>query len=441
MNSNKKQKLNTEDYHFIKETIKKNPRNKKAIVCKVLGIMGGGLLFGIFAAAAFTLTISVFTDYFGVEPGVQEDIKITASEEEQTLTPADQDEEQSRTPVSDSADSKTGDTVKDDSDKVLLPLERYEQIYEQVLEVASAPRKAMVTISAMTETEDLLDESILSYGNAEGIVFLDNGSYLYILTNGNGFGTEKRLQVTFSDQSTAMGYLCKKDRMTGFAVLRVPASKISDATREEISVAKLDDSYSLSQAKPVIAIGNPAGDRDAVIYGMVTSVSSRLSVVDAEYNLLVTDIQGSLEGGGVLLNAEGSVIGVIVKPEGDDGRIVKALPISQMRPLIETLSNDQGLRYLGVRGVSITQLQADNRHIPNGVYVDGVENDSPAMSAGIQNGDIIKELDGNTIKNMQSYTTVLQKLTAGQRVTITLARKNSDGEYVDMDLEVIIEER
>lgn len=67
---------------------------------------------------------------------------------------------------------------------------------------------------------------------------------------------------------------------------------LNDSTREGIVVSDLTDTKKLGQSDIVIAIGSPAGDSDAVVYGMITSVSEKLSVADTEYNVLATDVQG-----------------------------------------------------------------------------------------------------------------------------------------------------
>lgn len=443
MGDDKDRKPDAQDYHFIKETIKKKPVDKKAVAVKIAAIIGGGVLFGVCAAAAFARTAPEFVQRFGIAPKEQEDVKLTTPSAEitqmayplQEVTPTGTSVEPTA-PAEEPVLSQSSD-----SDSKVTPLKEYEDTYSEVLDVSKEPRKALVVVSGITDNADLLDNSFLSCGRAEGIIFLDSGSHLYILTYGDGLAEANGIQVTFSDGSTASGNLCKADSYTGLAVVRVPLTRISTSTKNAISVAALGNSYSLLQAKPVIAIGSPAGDHDAVVYGMVTSVSGRLSAADAEYNLLATDMQGSPDGSGVLLDTSGKVIGFIVKQEEGETNIIRALAISQIRPLIELLSNSEPIRYLGIRGISISDTQAEVMDIPKGIYVDGVENDSPAMVAGLQSGDIIRILDGKNIKNMQSYTTCLQKLRTGDKVQLTLARKSAEGEYVDMDFEVTIEER
>lgn len=104
----------------------------------------------------------------------------------------------------------------------------------------------------------------------------------------------------------------------------------------------------------------------------------------SEYHLLTTDIMGNSEGSGVLVNLDGKIVGVIAQSfsgEADTG-VVTALSISDLRKLIEQLSNNEDLIYLGVRGQDISSSLAQKTGIPTGIYVNSVEEDSPAMNAG-----------------------------------------------------------
>ena len=74
--------------------------------------------------------------------------------------------------------------------------------------------------------------------------------------------------------------------------------------------------------------------------------------------------------------------------------MVTGLAISQIKELIETLSNNQSIVYMGVTGETITPQISEKKGIPKGVFVESVEVDSPAMQAGIQNADVITEVNG-----------------------------------------------
>ena len=195
-------------------------------------------------------------------------------------------------------------------------------------------------------------------------------------------------------------------------------------------------------AKPVIAIGSPMGDYDGVMYGMVTSVSGTVSIADCEYNQMITDMQGNPDSDGVLLDTSGNVIGIIMRSQEEDTTIIKAIPVAQLRPLLEILCNNEPIKYLGIHGITISEAQAENLGVSTGIYVDSVETDSPAMIAGIQSGDIITGLNGERVEDMQSYTAKLQKTEVEEGAQIELVRKSAtDGSYVEMDFDLTIEER
>jgi serine protease Do len=73
--------------------------------------------------------------------------------------------------------------------------------------------------------------------------------------------------------------------------------------------------------------------------------------------------------------------------------------------------------------------------------VERTQEESPAMKAGIQCGDIISKIDGTPTESMQSYYTYLQTKKQGENLTITVLRKNSDGKYAEKDYKVTVGER
>ena len=118
-----------------------------------------------------------------------------------------------------------------------------------------------------------------------------------------------------------------------------------------------------------------------------------------------------------------------------------AVSISQILPLVEHLANQEKTRYTGIYGTEIDQAQCRKLEIAQGLYVERTEEDSPAMKAGIQCGDIISKIDGNRTESMQSYYTYLQEKKEGENLTITVLRKNSDGEYAEKDYKVTVGEK
>lgn len=427
MGQDREKETNKDDYYFIKETIKEKPLNKKKIICKIAAIVGSGVLFGCCAAAACVGTFPFFAEQFGMGLVPREDLKIVTPSPEAEMISAGKIEAQT--------------TAGQAENEGISALANYEAIYEEALRISEEPRKALVTVNGISEDQDLLDDTQLSYSRSMGVIFLETDTEMYILTCGDPLEHFHDLEITFADGSTVVGQLCKEDNQTGLIVAKVSKEDIGTETIKKLSVVDLGKYTSLPKTAPVIAIGCPAGDRDAVVYGMMTSVSGRMQVADTEYNILATDMHGSPEGSGVLLDITGNVLGVIIGQEGNTTNSIRALPVSQIRSLIERLSNEKPIMYTGVYGTTITQAQSDRLNIPMGVYVDKVENNSPAMTAGIQSGDIICSMNGNRIRNMQSYNAQLQRIEPGEEAVITIARKRADGNYVKRDYRIKIEER
>lgn len=427
-----------EDYLFMKETIKKRPPDVKFYLKRGIAAAVCGILFGCCAAVTFTsLYPSLANKYIE-----KEDVSLSGAKPGLVGTGVPSDNASGEETAAETKETDKGsDTLpKEEVTATAAPMEIYESVYQDAIRIAEKPMKAMVRVSGLSGASDLLDDSFLTYGDEEGVVFLNNETDLYILTNYKKLDDADIIRVTFSNGASADGVLCKADSRTGMAVVRVPLTLLTEKDLEEIYVVSLSDSYSLNNEKPVIAIGSPSGDFSSVIYGLITSVSGRMTAADCEYTLLGTNIMGSTGSSGVLLNMEGEVVGIIVRTQSDEN-ILKAVSIAQLRPLIETLSNGEALRYLGIRGSSISEKQSVNMEIPQGIYVNSVEADSPAMIAGIQSGDIITALNEKEINDMQSYMTELQKLAVGTKVKITVSRRGAEGKLVEIGYNLTIQEK
>ena len=409
------------EYNFIKETIKEKPMNRKMIISKIAAITAGAILFGAVSAAVFAGVYPVISNMIE-ENKKPEKVDIDIEQPDVTEKPEE-------TPVP----SSETDTLRG------ITLEEYEKIYEEVHQIAKKPLTAMTMVTGVREEADLLDNSYVRYGQSSGVIIAKTGSELYVLTQKSVLGkSENQVQVTFCDGNIANGSLRKKDEGTGFAVVSVPLKNVEEETLSAISVASLGNSYSLMQGKPVIAIGSPTGYNETVAYGNIISVSNKISVVDAEYNLLVTDILGSKEGSGVLLDTSGSVIGIITQSFGDTAdTMVKALSVAQLKRLLADLSNGNDICYAGIYGQDVTESIAAQTGIPIGIYVDSVATESPAMIAGIQSADVITELNGKEVTTMQKFSTELQKCKKDDKVSIRLMRKGNDG-YEEMNFEIAI---
>lgn len=413
-------KASSENYSFIKETIKEQPTDRKRLAGKFLTAAVCGVIFGACAAGTMALIVPKALERFGTAPDQKAVVTLTPSVKAEQVTPTPEATEQEKTSASTAWQNDLSDGMS---------------------QIAEEPRRALVRISAAGEDSDLLDDSFLEYGDEEGFVFLKNSEAFYILTVSDQMQEADKFTVTFSDGTVTNGILCKKDLRTGFFVIKVPFTSVDEETQEKIPAAPLVAADDMKQTESVIAIGSPSGDYDSLMGGTITSVTGTLKVADEEYGMLTTDMVGSEEGGGILLNSSGEVAGIIWNQEEDRINVIRAVETAQLRPLLESMANGEDICYIGIMGATISSYQSENLDVPRGVYVDAVDEDSPAMTAGIQNGDILHALDGQEVQSMEEYASVLQGLNKGTRTTVNVYRKNPSGEYEDVQLKVTIKEK
>lgn len=413
-------KASSENYSFIKETIKEQPTDRKRLAGKFLTAAVCGVIFGACAAGTMALIVPKALERFGTAPDQKAVVTLTPSVKAEQVTPTPEATEQEKTSASTAWQNDLSDGMS---------------------QIAEEPRRALVRISAAGEDSDLLDDSFLEYGDEEGFVFLKNSEAFYILTVSDQMQEADKFTVTFSDGTVTDGILCKKDLRTGFFVIKVPFTSVDEETQEKIPAAPLVTADDMKQTESVIAIGSPSGDYDSLMGGTITSVTGTLKVADEEYGMLTTDMVGSEEGGGILLNSSGEVAGIIWNQEEDRTNVIRAVETAQLRPLLESMANGEDICYIGIMGATISSYQSENLDVPRGVYVDAVDEDSPAMTAGIQNGDILHALGGQEVQSMEEYASVLQGLNKGTRTTVNVYRKNPFGEYEDVQLKVTIKEK
>lgn len=398
-------KASSENYSFIKETIKEQPTDRKRLAGKFLTAAVCGVIFGACAAGTMALIVPKALERFGTAPDQKAVVTLTPSVKAEQVTPTPEATEQEKTSASTAWQNDLSDGMS---------------------QIAEEPRRALVRISAAGEDSDLLDDSFLEYGDEEGFVFLKNSEAFYILTVSDQMQEADKFTVTFSDGAVTDGILCKKDLRTGFFVIKVPFTSVDEETQEKIPAAPLVAADDMKQTESVIAIGSPSGDYDSLMGGTITSVTGTLKVADEEYGMLTTDMVGSEEGGGILLNSSGEVAGIIWNQEEDRTNVIRAVETAQLRPLLESMANGEDICYIGIMGATISSYQSENLDVPRGVYVDAVDEDSPAMTAGIQNGDILHALDGQEVQSMEEYASVLQGLNKGNaRQSMYTARIHS----------------
>ncbi len=425
---------------FMIEKIKERPFNKKKLLRRTVITVSMAVIFGLVACLTFLVLEPVFSNWLYPE---EEPPMVIFPEESDEVAPEDMLVEEEEPSLQETVESMI---LEDEQlhrllEDLRLDKSHYEQLYNALASYKNELEASMVVVTGVSSDVDWLNNIYESEGRASGIIAATNGQEYLILTDSDTVNGAESVMVTFCDGTAVEAEMKQWDRQLGLAVVAVQMASLPESTQTAVRVATLGSSNMRDAVGiPVIALGAPMGSVGSAGYGMITAAGSTMSTVDANYKLLTTDIYGSPQAEGVLFNMQSQVIGVIV-PGGagpDRENAVTAVGISELRKLIENLSNGKEAAYLGISGVDVTLEANREMGVPFGAYVREVAMDSPAMLAGIQRGDVITELDGNSIENFTNYTTILQRLEAGQTVTVVVQRL-SQNSYREMSMEITLE--
>ena len=478
---------NNKDYEFVTETIKKKPLNKKRLAVNTIKSIGMGIVAGLTACVIFAIFAPIIYEKINpekfdlvsipedessvntseVEPdeetnltqeekvnseivkddgGVEGEISETNEIEEEISEPDKNNTEVKEQTETDENEEST-ETTGDDNTKTLIiqkeeiTLSDYKKLYRDLSDVANVAKRSLTKVRGVTESTDWFNNPYETGDVSSGLIVADNGKELLIITNANDLDTSKEIEVTFCDGKTNKGKVKKADKSTGLVVVAVELEDIEESTKDAYATAKLGNStIPTLNGTPIIALGAPLGIEDSMAVGTVTSNTRVIEYADSNIRYITTDIYGSVEGSGVLIDLDGNVLGIIFQggTKQDTKNLIHAYSISDIKQKIEKLSNGQDVAYLGIIGTDVTKSAMEELLVPEGAYVKQVVVDSPAMNGGIQNGDVIVKLGTTDIRSFNDYRVAMSKCQPGDTAMVTVKRLGKDG-YVEFSYEIYLE--
>ncbi len=306
---------------------------------------------------------------------------------------------------------------KDDSWSDQALLDAYSQA---VVNAVAKVGPAVVNIDVQTRIANprTLREA---QGSGSGFIFTPDG---FVLTNSHVIHDAIKIDVTISDGRRIAAEIVGDDPDTDLAVLRVDSPNLS--------AVNLGDSESLQVGQLVIAIGNPFGFQASVTTGVVSALgrSLRSSTGRLIDNIIQTDAAlNPGNSGGPLVTAFGEVIGVntaVIQPAQG---LCFAIAISTAKYVAGRLIKDGKISrsYIGVAGQNVALhrriVRFYNLPVETGVLVVSVEKNSPALNAGLQEGDILTAFDDQPIVSIDGLHKLLAQHPVNLRSHLSLIRK------------------
>ncbi|HIT88797.1 MAG TPA: trypsin-like peptidase domain-containing protein [Candidatus Merdenecus merdavium] len=323
------------------------------------------------------------------------------------------------------------------------------------------PSIVAITNKSVQETRGLFG-SIQSYeteSSGSGIIIGQSDKELFIVSNNHVVENAKTLSVCFysetkdgdnlDHEAVVEATIQGTDPRNDLAVIGVKIKDIPRDTLEVIKVAVLGDSDVLDVGQPVVAIGNALGVGQSVTQGIISALDREVTVDAFSNKLIQTDAAINFgNSGGALLNMNGEVIGInVIKlaAETVEG-MGYAIPISTAQPIIDDLMNRNSLTqvkekgYLGISGVQVTEDISNTYDLPLGLFINQVEEGSPADLAGLKKGDVLVAFDGREIDSMETLQSIISYYKASEEVEVTLY-VYEDNEYIEQNITVVLGKR
>ena len=294
---------------------------------------------------------------------------------------------------------------------------------EQVADLVSPSVVVITTEQVVYSQWSWYGQNQVESGAGSGVIISSDG---YILTCAHVVDGASTITVTIGDKDYT-ATLVGEDTTSDIAVIKIDADGLTPAT--------VGNSDGLKVGQSVMAVGNPLGELGGTVTGGMISALNRSVTIQGSssvntMSLIQMDASVSPgNSGGGLFNMNGELVGIVnAKSSSSDAEgLGFAIPINDaIKVAQELLENGYvtGRPYLGITYLAVTDAQTASQLGVNayGVYVVEVVKGGPAEKAGLQAGDRIVSVDGTEIASKDDLGTLMQKHTAGDTLSITIAR-------------------
>ena len=321
--------------------------------------------------------------------------------------------------------------------------------------VAERAKPSVVSISAERKTDGYNPHELFDFGpfkdffdqresvprrkqtiqaGGTGIIISKDG---LILTNNHIVENADKVTIRLSDDSEYEAEIKGTDPQTDVALIKI------NVDLPEERVARLGNSDNIKIGGWAIAIGNPFGLDWTVTVGVVSAIGrgglNFAGQGPSVQNFIQTDASINYgNSGGPLMNIQGEVIGINSAINSQGQGIGFAIPINMAKEVAAQLLEHGKVShgYLGMVPAELTAAKKEALSLDKnvrGVFVDQVEDGTPAQEGGLEPGDVITKFDGIKITSVTQFRNSVASKKSGEKVTAVVVR---DGKEVKLSFKL-----
>ncbi|SKA32540.1 Do family serine endopeptidase [Consotaella salsifontis] len=255
-----------------------------------------------------------------------------------------------------------------------------------------------------------------------GFFISDDG---YLVTNNHVVEDGSDFTVVLDDGTELKAKLIGADKRTDLAVLKV------DPNGRKFTYVEFGDDSKVRVGDWVVAVGNPFGLGGSVTAGIISARGRDIGAGPYDDFLQIDAAVNRGNSGGPAFDLQGKVIGVntaIFSPSGGNVGIAFAIPATVAKSVVQSLREHGNVErgWLGVQISAVTKdiAEAVGLAEPKGAIVTMPDSDTPATEAGIQTGDVITAVNGQTVDGPRELSRTIAAFRPGTKVDITIWRND-----------------
>lgn len=269
-------------------------------------------------------------------------------------------------------------------------------------------------------------------GSGSGVIIASNG---YIVTNNHVIDRADKIEVVMNDKRKFEATLVGKDPNTDIALLKIKADKLP--------VIRYGNSDDLQIGEWVLAVGNPMNLTSTVTAGIVSAKGRNIDILarnnpnGGDYSIesfIQTDAAVNPgNSGGALVNLNGDLVGINTAIASQTGMFAGysfAVPSSIVSKVVDDLIKYGEVQraLLGARIQEIDAALAKEKDLATltGVYLLEVVDNSAAKDAGLETGDVVKEINGVTVNKSSQLLEQIARYRPGDKVKVTYVRNGKE---------------